>query len=753
MADFDPLKVLDTLPDALVATDAHQRIVYASQKIKDLLGWNPSELRGRKLLELIPPPLEEIDLGEPRVVRAARPDGSLVDVEMTLSGVRGEPLVATLREPSEGSADSSRRLRAILKAISIGVLLVEGPDERLTLINSAAHRIAGEPIRSQTYPEFVARYPLDRLDGRRFDLSDRPLARTMATGLPVRETLKHRRRDGQDMYLEVTTAPFPGGGAVTTFLDVTGRMGLEQELAQHAVQLRALIDHLPVGVAYFDKMAVCRAGNNPAKRFFGRPRREIQGATADELFAAAPALRDALHLCVSNHAPHTQRRVAWPDASKPGTMRYLDWEFAPLSPDPAKPRGALALITDVTEQTHSEAEKQTAMEAAESASRRKTQFLSAVSHDLRTPVNALSLQAELLSRILEIRDSDDDELQLLAGDIRAASNNLIELINDLLDLTRFDSGVVDYHPSDFLLDAWIASTLAPLELTARTRALEFSWDVDRPGRTIHGDRVKLGRVLTNLVGNAVKFTEAGEIGVSAFEDKDGRFRLEVRDTGSGIPPDQIERIFDEFSQLRNPERDRTKGTGLGLAICRRLVEGVGGRLMVRSEVGKGSTFTAVYPPDHLVEPVANRVDATAETREHVVRPPAPEGEILLVEDDERSRAALAKLLEHEGYAVRPAADGEQAIEAVRALRPALILLDLMLPGRDGVEVLRSLRSDPATRALRVVILTGDVMNTRNDELQTLEVDGILTKPVDLDTLRALLAELLPPGRAVAAPSG
>ena len=175
--------------------------------------------------------------------------------------------------------------------------------------------------------------------------------------------------------------------------------------------------------------------------------------------------------------------------------------------------------------------------------------------------------------------------------------------------------------------------------------------------------------------------------------------------------------------------------------------------MVQSELGKGSTFTAVYPPDHLVEPVAEPVDATAETREHAIRPPAPEGEILLVEDDERSRSALAKLLEHEGYVVRPAPDGEQAIEAVRERRPALVLLDLMLPGRDGVEVLRTLRRDSATRALKVVILTGDVMNTRNDELQALEVDGILTKPVDLDTLRALLAELLPPGRSSAAASG
>ena len=753
LASIDAWRLFDAFPDAAVAADASQQILLANKGVERLLGWSPADLAGRHLSELIPPPHQMMELDKPVRVMAARPDGSLRPVDLTLSGDVSEILIATLRVPlmPQESADSARQLRAILETISVGVLLAEGPSGRLTVTNTAADRIAGEAVNASTYAEFVAKFPLERLDGRLLELAERPLARTLESGQPVREILKFHRRNGREIILEVTTAPFPGptGGAVTTFLDVTDRYEMEQDLADRAAQLRALLDHLPVGVAYFDKMAVCRAGNVPARRFLNRTRAEIIGVPADELFAQAPELREALHRCVSDHVSHVQPPIEWPDASRPGAIRYLEWQFEPLNADPAKPRGALALITDVTERTHLDTQKQLAIEAAEGASRRKTQFLSAVSHDLRTPVNALSLQAELLSRILELREEPGDELQLLAADIRSAAGNLIELINDLLDLTRFDSGAIDYRPTDFALDEWLDATLAPLTLTARTKDIQFSWVVDRPGRMIHGDRVKLGRVLTNLVGNAVKFTEAGSVRVSAGADPAGWFSLQVRDTGPGIPADQLDRIFDEFAQLRNPERDRTKGTGLGLAICRRLVEGVGGRLLLESEPARGSTFTALYPPNHLPDqPSPPAVDHYVVFPSNSENRPISEGtaaSILLVEDDEQSRTALRRLLEHEGYQVRTASNGRAALDDIEVFRPDLILLDLMMPGMDGAEVLRRIRRDPEHRTLKIVILTGDAMDADTTEVPAIDADALLSKPVDLNALHDVLAMMLPLG--------
>ncbi len=739
---------MDSLTEAVLITDAHQRIVYGNASANRFLGNPAGGLAGRILSELISAPSEAMDLGQPVIVRARVGDGQFRDAEITFSSPEDdepEILVAILRDAPRRDLedDSSRKLRAILETISVGVLLSEGPNGRLTVINPAAHRIAGSTISAESYEEFARKYPLQRLDGRVMDLTERPLARTFDSGRPVHEILKYQRADGKEVVLAVTTSPFPGpnGGAVTTFADVTERFMLDQDLADRATQLRALLDHLPVGVAYFDKMAVCRAGNGPARRYLGRTRSEIEGASADELFALAPELREALQRCVTYNAPHEQKSVSWPDAARPGSIRFLDWQFEPLSSDPAKSRGALALLVDVTERTHAEQELQRAKTVAEDASRRKTEFLSAISHDLRTPVNALSLQAELLARIVEFRDDPGGELRLLSGDIRAVAANLIELINDLLDLTRFDSGVVDFHPSEFALDPWLANTVAPLELSARTKGLDFQWSVDQPGRFLRTDRVKLGRLLVNLVGNAIKFTERGEVSITARVDREGWFNLEVRDTGPGIPAHQIDRIFDEFSQLRNPERDRTKGTGLGLAICRRLIEVVGGRLTVQSELGKGSLFTAAYPPSHVVDTPNPMVD-TAET--DVISPgPVSRTSILLVEDDPNSRNALARLLEHSGFHVETASSGLQALAVLEHVDPALILLDLLLPEMDGAEVLRHIRADDRHAQTKVIVLTGDVMDDRGEWLETLGADGLLAKPIDLASLLEAVQSMLP----------
>lgn len=636
--------------------------------------------------------------------------------------------------------DRKRKLATILDTLSVGVLLTEGPEGRLTLANPAALQILGVDRAPATLKNFYDGFPLAQLDGDPVPAAERPLWRSLRHGENVRGLFRQRRPDGSEVVLNLTTVPFPGpvGGAVSTFADVTDRLRLEAELAERAAQFKALLDHLPVGVAYFDRMGVCRASNGPARKILGRSQSEITGATADELFAQAPALRDALRRCVSDRVPFADSGVPWLDES----IRYLDWRIQPLiAPDPSKARGALALILDATERTLGEQALKRAAIEAENASRRKTQFLSAVSHDLRTPVNALSLQAELLARLIEIRGDRDDDLDQLAGDIRKVAANLIELINDLLDLTRLDSGLVDHRPTEFALDDLLEQTLDPLETTAADKGLEFSWRVDRPGRVIRGDKVKLARVLVNLVSNAVKFTDSGRIDITARATADGGLTLSVRDTGPGIPEDQLDRIFDEFAQLRNPERDRTKGTGLGLAICRRLVDGVGGRLTVESRLGVGSRFTATYPPDHMAAIAAPARPNASPRRPATIAPMIDP--ILIVEDDPSSRETLARLLQHAGYPVAAAPDGPAALEILSRLRPALVLLDLMMPGMEGGEVLRRIRQHPDWRNLKVVLLTGDVLSGRTSDLAALNVDGILAKPIDFHQLLDLVSRFAP----------
>ena len=658
------------------------------------------------------------------------------------SSIHGVQLLAR-QEAARLQAERERvRLQTVLDTIPVGVVLAEGPEGRPAMLNPAGRKILGRELTARTMAEYDAQFPIRDLDGRPLSGEDRPLWRSITRGEKLTETVLYRRPDGEEVVLEVGCAPFygEGGGAVSTYRDVTERRRLENELAERAGQLKALLDHLPVGVMYFDGRGVCRAANGAARTMIrsGRPRSGITGMSAEEGPDGRPHAGRIAPALPRKPAPpaRADRPLAGRPGGEPGALPRLAVRAAGgprrqparrARPDRRRDRPQAG-----------EAELQAAMLAAETTSRNKTRFLSAVSHDLRTPVNAISLLGELLGHLVAGRDDPGGELNSLAGDIRQASGTLIELINDLLELSRFESGGVEVRTSAFALDDWLLSTLKPLEVTARAKGLAFCCVVDQPGRTVFGDRVKLGRVLTNLVGNAVKFTEHGRVDVWAGRLDDGRLAVRVVDTGPGIPEDQRERIFDEFAQLQNPERDRTKGTGLGLAICRRLVEAVGGSLTVEGRPGVGSAFTAYYPPDHLpgdLKPESSAPRPAAEA------PPAARG----AGARRRGRPAQPaggspSCSAGPGTSSSRPPTAPEALAIVERVRPSLVLLDLMMPGIDGLEVLRRLRAREDGASLPVLVLSGDVADAdRLAALEALGIVGRIPKPVDFDTVLDLVA--------------
>lgn len=640
------------------------------------------------------------------------------------------------------AADSEReRFQTIVDLIPAGIALAEGDEGRLTLLNPAGRRIWGLAEPPGAHLGFHDRAALQSADGRQRSVEDQPLWRALHRGERVHETLRHRQPDGRERILEVQACPFPGphGAAIATFHDITDRVELQNVSAERAAQLKALLDHLPVGVAYFDQESYCRACNQQAWRILGRSRSQMIGAQADELFSDSPGLAGAVDRCVAERRPFSQSGAPWMEGGAGGT-RFLDWRFEPLPVDSAgRPQGALALITDATDQKRADDELRAAKESAEQSARNKARFLSAISHDLRTPVNALNL----LSRIVSDRSREfgpasfQQEMNELTLDLRRSAANLVELVNDLLDVTRFDCGEVTQHPVDFSLSEWLDSVLGPLTMHASQQHLGFRWHLETDDPWIRADRVKLGRILTNLVGNALKFTDEGEIHVRvALVNKRSLF-LSVRDTGPGIPADQQPQIWDEFAQLRNPARDRTKGTGLGLAICRRLVEAAGGQVAVTSEPGQGSVFSVEYPVE---PPLAPRRESRTPSRSVDIPDELERGAVpvLLVEDDPVTRKSMSLLLQDFGWQVTAAEDGVEALEVLATTRPAAVLLDLMMPGIDGTEVLRRIRTDLGLVDLPVIILSGDVLDDRAQALQELGASATLAKPIDFEELRTVL---------------
>ncbi len=408
--------------------------------------------------------------------------------------------------------------------------------------------------------------------------------------------------------------------------------------------------------------------------------------------------------------------------------------------------GAVSAFTDITELKNLQRELEIRRREAEEASVRKTRFLAAVSHDIRTPANAISLMAELILRTAS-NPAMVGQIPQMAGELQSSAATLVELVSDVLDVARFDSGKIELQESEFSLAALFNDEGRQLLPMAREKHLKFEIEPPREPIWLRTDRVKLGRVIANLLGNAIKFTTRGEISLGAGKIPDGGVRIYVSDTGVGIGPEHSARIFDEFYQLRNPERDRNKGTGLGLAISKRLVDAMGGTIEVESTPGKGSVFSvtlpaaAVSPKREAIAGLESGLGLSVATD----RPPRPgqnslKGlKVLVIEDHHGTRSATAQILESEGAEVFQAADGESGLKTVYEKRPNIMLLDLMLPDIDGRQILERLQKDRPAELRHILVLTGDLVSEHEDDLKAMGVDAVCPKPVDIPCLLSTLA--------------
>ncbi len=371
---------------------------------------------------------------------------------------------------------------------------------------------------------------------------------------------------------------------------------------------------------------------------------------------------------------------------------------------------------------------QRSVEALRAAGQAKSDFLASMSHELRTPLNAIIGFSDLM------RDEPGSDGRLSVPrewveHINTGGQHLLSLINDVLDLSKVEAGRLDLAREPVDLGAAAGESLAGLKTLADRKQLTLSSDIEPA--VIEVDRGRLRQILYNLLSNAIKFTpHGGHIALDAHRLGDG-VRIDVTDTGVGIAPDDQARVFEEFHQVGDVA-SRQAGTGLGLALTRRLVEAHGGRIEVRSKLGAGSCFSVSLPGvlvghEPALEPTTAPASATT----------APaDADILVIEDDPSAVRLLRTYLEQQGYGVRAVSDGESGLAAARRDPPAAIVLDVLLPGIDGWEVLRQLKADEAVRDVPVVIVT--VVDEREVGLALGAVDYFL-KPVDREALLARLA--------------
>ena len=660
-------------------------------------------------------------------LRGARREQEDAQIELELKVAKR---TQALRQSQDILQKREAFFRAIFDNAAVGIVSLS-PDRKPTLVNPAFARFVGQPIDTLlAHPEKIV-FPAE-IQARMNEVLPQ-----IASGQSksVRQEFEFLDSHGKTSWGDVQIAAIRDedgklDSLLVTVLDISERREIEIELIRQFAFLQALLDTIPNAIFYKGAHTRFLGCNHAYEEFFGVDRHHFIGKRVLDLDYLPEDARQAYQAedeKVIAECSRVTREVQMADAT--GRLRDTLYSISGFRSPDGTPGGLIGIIVDISPLKEAKREAERAQAAAESAAAAKADFLANMSHEIRTPMNAiigmthLALQTELTPRQKNYLSKVDN-----------AAKGLLGIINDILDLSKIEAGMMHFEQAPFSLDASLRHLGDLCAQKARERGLELLYDVaaDVPDHLI-GDSLRLGQVLLNLVGNAIKFTEAGEITVVvhrlASHDEKVELSFEVRDTGIGMSPEQQAQLFSAFTQADTSTTRKYGGTGLGLSICKRIVDLQGGSISVTSRLGAGSCFSFQLGFGMVIgdDAMPRRIGLPNDLR------------ALVVDDSPGACEIFTQMLMALGIASHAVASGSAALDELAAASQAgqsygLLIIDWKMPGMDGVELVRRIGQSAAAGKAAIVMATAFDHEELQAALGSLTVGAILSKPATPSSL-------------------
>jgi two-component system sensor histidine kinase/response regulator len=674
-----------------------------------------------------------------------------MSLEILQRNLRTQELLAQTQEQGERLKLSEERSRLILESTAEGLFGVD-TEGCTRFMNPAACRMLGftaeELIGHPSHTTFHHHRP----DGSLYPKEECPMFAAYTQGKASRIDDEFLwRKDGVGFPVEYGVTPMLKDGAVVgavvSFTDITKRKEAEQRLRETEQFFRSVLELAPDGLMVVDSTGSIQLANAQCEKLFGYTREELIGQAVEmlvpnEVRPGHGKLREGFHRSPSARAMGATQALS--GLRKDGSTFPVEIGLSPLPARQSELAQVAVSIRDITERRNHENALKQAKAKAEEATEMKSMFLANMSHEIRTPMNAIiGLSHLALKTPLNPKQRD------YVSKVHNAGTSLLAIINDILDFSKIEAGKLGIETTDFQLDEVIGSVTTVTAQKAHDKGLEFLADVAAAiPEQLRGDPLRLGQILTNLVNNAIKFTERGEIRLKSelLEHTGDKVQLKfsVRDTGIGMTPEQAAKLFQPFSQADMSTTRKHGGTGLGLTICRRLVELMGGQIWLESEAGIGSTFLFTL---WLGVGEAAPTGKFQPSQFQSLR-------VLVVDDNVAAREILVESLGSLADRVHAVSSGPEALAAIKerdADEPYdVVFMDWRMPGMDGLQATRLIKNDSSLKKQpAVIIVTAFGRDEVREEAEQLHVEGFLVKPVT----KSMLVDSLVDVFAASGPEG